>query len=148
MADELHGGEIGAVDDRHAAAPPGAIHAVAADHRRPVQRGCFFMRMRIVADLVGIGLHPWQAPDADDLGMQRVADIERPDHALVPARRIVGHESEMALQIDAEAMRSGAGHVVKADRLRRRRRRDIEDEEAGADVLALVAGEPFRIHVE
>ena len=148
VPDELHGAQVGAVDDRHAAAPPRAIHAVAADHWRSVERNRFLGRHRIVANLVGIGLHPRQSPDADHFGLERIADIERPDHALVPARRVVGHEGKPALEIDAEAVGTGARHVVEADRLRCRRRRDVEDEEAGARVLALVAGEPLRIHVE
>ncbi len=148
VADKLHVAQIGAVDDRHAAAPPGAIHAVAADHRRAVQRGGFLGRMRIVADFRCICLHPRQPPDADDLGLERIFDVERPDHPLVPARRIVGHECEPALEIDPEAMRAGAGHVVEADRLRRRRLRNIENEKAGARILAFVAGEPLRVHVE
>ena len=148
VADELHVAQIAAVDDRHAAAPPGAIHAVAADHRRAVQRGGFLGRMRVVADFGRIRLHPRQAPDADHFGLERIGNVERPDHALGPARRVVRHEGELALEIDAEAVRAGARHVVEADRLRRRRRRDVEDEKAGARVLALVAGEPLRIHVK
>jgi len=106
------------------------------------------MRMRIVADVIRLVLHPRQAPDADHFRAQRVANVERPDHAAVPARRVVGQKRELALQIDAEAVRAGARHVVEADRLRRRRLRNVEDEEAGAGVLAFVAGKPLRIHIE
>ena len=104
--------------------------------------------MRIVADFIGVGLHPWQAPDADHFGLERIGNIQRPDHALGPARCVVRHEGELALEIDAETVRAGARHVVEADRLRRRRRRNVEDEKAGARVLALVAGEPLGIHVK
>ena len=143
-----HRAQIGAVDDRNAAAPPGAIHAIAADHRRAVQRGRLLMRMRIVADVIRFVLHPRQAPDADHFRAQRVANVERPDHAAVPARRVVGQKSEVTLQIDAETMRARTRHVVEADRFRRRRLRHVEDEKTGAGVLAFVAGKPLGIHVE
>ena len=60
----------------------------------------------------------------------------------------LGMNASPRSQIDAEAMRSGTRHVVKPDRLRRGRRRHVEDEKSRARVLALVAGEPLRIHVE
>src|SRR6201982_3944260 len=50
--------------------------------------------------------------------------------------------------LDAETVRPRARHVVEADRFWRRRLRNIEDEKSGAGVLALVAGEPFGIHIE
>ena len=59
-----------------------------------------------------------------------------------------GQEGELALVVDAEAVRAGARRVVEADLLRRIGLADVEDVEAGAGVAALVAGEPLRIDVE
>src|SRR5215831_7639050 len=148
MADKLHVVQIGAVDDRDAAAPPRAIHAVAADHRRAVERDGAFGRHRIVALPRTFGLLPRQAPDADDFGLERLADIERPDHPLVPSGRVIGQEGKAALVVDAEAMRAAAGRVEEADFARLVGLADVEDEEAGAGVLAFVAGQPFGVHVE
>ena len=148
VADELHVAQVGAVDDRDAAAPPRAIHAVAADHRRAVQRDGALRRHRIVALAVALGLLPRQAPDADDLRLERIADVERPDHPLVPARRVVRQEGEAALVVDAEAVRAAAGRVVEGDLARLVGLADVEDEQPGAGVLALVADQPLGIDVE
>ena len=59
-----------------------------------------------------------------------------------------GMKASPRSKIDAETVRAGSRHIVEADRLGRRRCRNVENEKAGAGVLALVAGEPFRIHVE
>src|ERR1700685_2308138 len=139
MADEPHVAQIGAVDDRDAAAPPGAIHAVAADHRRAVKRDRALHRRRIVALAVALGPLPWQAPDADDLRLERIAGVEGPDHPLVPARRVVGEEGELLLVVDAEPVRPAAGRVVEADFARLVGLADVEDEKPGAGILALVA---------
>ena len=104
--------------------------------------------MRIVADVIRFVLHPRQTPDADHFRAQRVADVERPDHAAVPARRVIGQKRKLTLQIDAETMRARSGHVVEADGLRRCRLRHIEDEKAGAGILAFVAGKPLGIHIK
>ena len=79
-------------------------------------------------------LHPGQPPDADDFGLERVLDVERPDHALVPSRRAHWQEGEIAFVVDAEAVRAASRHVVEADRLRLAALRDVEDEQAGARV--------------
>ncbi len=96
--------------------------------------------MRIAAHALAVRLLPRQAPDADHLGFQRVADVEGPDHALVPALGIVGQKCQLSLIVDAEAMRAAARHVVEADLARLGRGADVEDEQAGAGVLA---GSPF-----
>src|ERR1700693_5846703 len=82
------------------------------------------------------------------VGRSLVADVERPDHPLVPARRVVRQEREAALVVDAEAMRAAAGRVVEGDLARLVGLADVEDEKAGAGVLALVADQALGIHVE
>src|SRR5262249_3716662 len=87
-------------------------------------------------------------PGADHFGLEWVLDVERPDHALVPALRIVRQEGELALVVDAEAVRTGAGRIVEADLLRLAALADVEDEEPGAGIAAGLAAEPFRVDVE
>ena len=148
MPDQFHVAEVRAVDHRDAAAPPRAIHPVAADHRRAVQRHRLLMRRGVAGFAIALRLHPGQAPLAEDLRLGRVLDVERPDHPLVPARRVVRQERELALVIDAEAVRAGAGRVVEADLFRLAALRDVEDEQAGAGVAAGLAAEPLGVHVE
>jgi hypothetical protein len=82
-------------------------------------------------------LHPRQAELADDLGLGRVLDVERPDDAVLPSLRGVRQERELALVVDAEAMRTVAGRVVEADLLRLAALRDVEDEQTGCGREAL-----------
>src|SRR5262252_459657 len=148
MADELHLAQIRAVDDGATAAPERTVHAVAPDHRRTVYGDGIVGRARIVTFSFAVHLLPRQSPDADDVGLERISDVQRPDHALVPAIRIVGQESERAPIVDTEAMRSAARHVVEADLLRRIRLGDVEDIEPGACIHALLARQAFGIDVK
>ena len=50
--------------------------------------------------------------------------------------------------VDAETVRAAARHVVEADLFRLARVLDVEDVEAAAAILALVAGEFLRVHIE
>src|SRR5439155_5206526 len=102
VADELHFSQIGAVDDGDAAAPERAIHAVAADHRRTVQGDRLLVRHRIAFLARAVRFLPWQAPDADKLRIEGIADVHGPDDTPVPALRVVGEEGELALVVDAE----------------------------------------------
>ena len=95
-----------------------------------------------------LGTLPGQAPDADDLGLHRVLDVHRPDHPLLPPRRVVGEEGELAPVVDAEAVRTATRHVVEGDLLGLAGIADVVDEEPGAGVLALVAGQPLGIDVD
>src|ERR1051325_8800868 len=87
-------------------------------------------------------LHPRQAELTDHLGFGRVLDVERPDDAVLPSLRGVRQERELALVVDAEAVRAIAGRVVEADLLRLAAFGDVEDEQAGAGVPAGFAPEP------
>src|SRR4029079_7292025 len=91
-------------------------------------------------------LHPGQAPDADHLRLDRVADVERPDHAVLPALRGVRQERELALVVDAEAMRAVAGQVVEADLFRLAALGDVENKKAGPGVASRVACKAPRGH--
>src|SRR5690242_12509226 len=93
-------------------------------------------------------LHPGQAPDADDLRLDRVADVERPDHPVFPSLRRVRQERELALVVDAEAVRPIAGQIVKADLLWLAAFRDVENEKTGPGVAPRIPGKAFGIHVE
>src|SRR5262245_32852972 len=119
MAHELHLAQIAAVDHRNASAPPRTVHPIAADDRRTMQCPSVIRRVTglFVAGTFSL-LHPRQAPDADDLRILRIADVERPDHALLPSRRVVRKERELAFVVDAEAMRPVARQVVESDLLR------------------------------
>src|SRR5262249_28677369 len=110
-----------------------------------VQRDRVLVRHWIAALAFALRLLPWQAPYADHVRLERVLHVERPDHALVPARRVVRQERERALVIDAEAVRAGARRVVEADLLGLIGLADVEDEEAGACVAAAVAGKALGI---
>ena len=114
-----------------------------------MQRDGFLGRHRIVADFVATSVFIHGRPQmltTSGLSGSRMSSVQIT--RLFQPGASLGMKASAALEIDAEAMRAGARHVVEADRLRRRRRRDVEDEKAGARVLALVAGEPLRIHVE
>src|SRR5262245_10228353 len=104
----------------------------------------------IAAAAIAFAFHPLpgQTPDADHVGTQRVADVERPDHALAPALGIVGQEGELACIVDAEAMRARAGRVVETDFLRCLGPADVEDVEAGTGIAALIAGQALRVDVQ
>src|SRR5262245_66674682 len=95
----------------------------------------------IAAAAIAFAFHPLpgQTPDADHVGTQRVADVERPDHALAPALGIVGQEGELACIVDAEAMRARAGRVVETYFLRRPGPSDAEDIQAGNGIEAIPA---------
>ena len=82
-------------------------------------------------------------------GLQRIADVERPDDALVPPLRIVGQEGELCARC---RRRTGADRCRACRRSRPRfgasGLADVEDVEAGAGVAARVAGQALGIHVE
>jgi hypothetical protein len=148
MADQVHLGQVAAIDHGDAATPERRIHAVAADHRRAVQGAGVVGGHRVVAQGDVLGFLPRQAPDADDFRLERIAQIERPDHALVPARRIAGQQREVALMVDAETVRAAARHVVKADLPGLARVFDVENVKAATAVFAFVACELLGIHIE
>src|SRR5689334_819619 len=50
-------------------------------------------------------LLPRQAPDAHHLGSERIAHVQGPDDAPVPAVGVVREERELAGVVDAEAVR-------------------------------------------
>ena len=148
MADKLHVAQVAAIDDGNAATPERRKHAVAADRRRSVQRAGVIGRHRVVAGADVFRLLPRQAPDADDLRLERIADIERPDHALVPALGVARQQREIAFAVDTETVRAAARHVVEADLPGLLRILHIENVQAAAAILAFVAGKLFGIDVE
>ena len=113
-----------------------------------MQRDRFLVWGCVAGFAVAVRLHPRQTPLAEDFRLERVFNVERPDHALVPARRVVGEERELAFVVDAKAVRAGARRVVEADLLGLAAFADIEEEEAGARVAADIASEPLGINVE
>src|SRR5207244_5668919 len=135
--------KVRAVNHGNAAAPPRGVHAVAANGRRAMQRDGLLVRSRGAEIAVAVFcLHPWQPELTDHLGLERIGDVERPDHAAVPARRVVRQHRKLALVVDAEAVRPGARQIVEADLLRLAALADVEDEQAGAGVTPGFAAEP------